>query len=95
MPAYILADLKVTDPERFAAYRAQAPAVVAAHGGRYLARGGATTVLEGDVDPQRTVIVEFPDMAHLRAFYASPQYQPLIALRQSAAQGSLVAVEGV
>jgi uncharacterized protein (DUF1330 family) len=93
--AYILADLHVTDPVRFESYRAQVPAMVAAHGGRYLVRGGATTVLEGDFSPQRTVVLEFPDMAHLRAFYASPAYQPLIALRQSAATGSLIAVEGL
>ena len=72
------------------------PAVIAAHGGRYLVRGGATEVLEGDVQPLRQVILEFPDMAQLKAFYNSPAYQLLVAVRQGATRGGhLLAIEGV
>jgi uncharacterized protein (DUF1330 family) len=70
------------------------PALIAAHGGRYLVRGGAVEVLEGDRQPRRQVILEFPDMAHLKAFYTSPQYRTLIAIRQGASKGSLFAIEG-
>jgi len=94
MPAYIHANIQVTDTELFEDYRRQVPAVIAAHGGRYLVRGGASTVLEGDAQPARQVILEFPDMAHLKAFYESAEYQQLVALRQRAATGSLVAIEG-
>jgi uncharacterized protein (DUF1330 family) len=72
------------------------PALIFAHGGRYLVRGGATTLLEGGSDnPGRQVVLEFPSMAQLRAFYDSPEYAPLIALRQRAAKLRILAVEGV
>jgi len=95
MPAYIHADLEVTDPVAYETYRQQVPALIAAHGGRYLVRGGAMEVLEGERASRRQVILEFPDMAHLKAFYHSPAYAPLIAIRQGAARGSLVAIEGL
>lgn len=95
MAAYIHAHLDVTDQAAFEEYRRQVPAVIEAYGGRYLVRGGATEVLEGDAHPQRQVILEFADMASLKAFYHSPEYRPLIALRQRAARGTLIAIEGV
>jgi len=95
MAAYLIVDLEVTDPAAYEEYRRQVPAMIAAQGGRYLVRGGAVTVLEGDRSPQRQVVLEFPDMAHLRAFYDLPEYQPLKVLRQRASRGSLIAVEGV
>ena len=45
--------------------------------------------------PQRQVIVEFPDMPHLTAFYGAPEYQKLIAVRDGASRGTLLAIEGV
>jgi uncharacterized protein (DUF1330 family) len=95
MAAYIYANVEVTDPAAYETYRAEVPALVAAHGGRFLVRGGAVTVLEGQGVPQRQVILEFPDMAHLQAFYRSPSYQRLIAIRQGASTGTLFAIEGV
>ena len=95
MPAYIYANVEVTDTETYEAYRREVPAVIAAHGGRYLARGGKTVVLEGNGVPQRQVILEFPDMAHLQAFYTSPDYKRLIAIRQKASTGTLFAIEGM
>ena len=95
MAAYIHANVDITDPVAYEDYRRQVPAVVAAHGGRFLVRGGVTTVLEGAANPKRQVILEFPDMAHLQAFYNSPEYQRLIAIRQGASTGVLLAIEGV
>lgn len=95
MAAYIYADVEVTDPAAYETYRQQVPALIAAHGGRYLVRGGAVEVLEGDRVPRRQVILEFPDMAHLKAFYTSPQYRTLIAIRKGASVSSLLAIEGV
>ena len=95
MAAYLHAKLEITDSALFETYRAQVPALIAAHGGRYLVRGGAVQALEGEAPAQRQVILEFPSMAALRAFYDSPEYAPLIALRQRAAKGSLSAIEGV
>jgi len=95
MAAYIYGNVEVTDAAAYEAYRRKVPALIAAHGGRYLVRGGAATVLEGDGTPHRQVVLEFPDMAHLRAFYDSPDYRRLIAIRQSASKGTLFAIEGV
>ena len=96
MPAYLYATLDVSDPVAYEQYRQQVPALIAAHGGRYLVRGGATEVLEGDVKPMRQVILEFADMARLKAFYNSPAYQTLVAVRQGATRGGhLLAIEGV
>lgn len=96
MPAYIYANVEVTDPAAYETYRARVPMLIAAHGGRYLVRGGACEVLEGEAAPQRQVILEFPDMAQLKAFYHSPAYQTLVAVRQGASRGGhLLAIEGV
>lgn len=95
MPAYLFANVEVTDPAGYEEYRQQVSATITAHGGRYLVRGGATEVLEGDWSPKRIVILEFADMAQLKAWYRSPEYQPLIKLRQRTAKSTLVAVEGV
>jgi uncharacterized protein (DUF1330 family) len=95
MAAYIYANVQVTDPTGYEAYRREVAAVVAAHGGRFLVRGGEVTVLEGAGVPQRQVILEFPDMAQLRGFYDSPEYQRLVAIRQAASIGTLFAIEGV
>ena len=95
MAAYIFASVEITDPAAYEEYRRRVPAVIEAYGGRYLARGGAVERLEGDGELDRLVMLEFPDMARLKAFYQSAQYQPLLAIRQRAARSNLIAVEGV
>lgn len=94
MPAYIIGQVRVDDPERYAEYRAGVPAAVAKYGGRFLVRGPKVEVLEGSHDGRRLVVLEFPTMAQLRAFWDSPEYGPLRSLRQSASEGDLWAVEG-
>lgn len=95
MPAYVVVETLITDPERYEGYKALSPAAVAAFGGRFLARGGAIDVLEGDWRPPRVVIVEFPDLETARRFYESPQYREAIRARDGAAVFRMVAVEGV
>ena len=95
MPAYLIADIEVIDADGFGEYRAKVPDAIAAHGGRYLARGGALEVLEGAWNPSRCVIVEFPSMAALKAFYDAPEYAALLELRKRTTRTNLVALEGV
>ena len=95
MSAYIFASVEITDPAAYEEYRRRVPAIIAAYGGRYLARGGAVERLEGNAPVNRLVIVEFPDMVRLKAFYNSAEYQPLLAIRQRAARSDLLAIEGV
>ena len=94
MPAYLIADLDVTDSEAFEAYQRDVPALIARHGGEYLVRGGEHEVLEGDWRPSRLVVLRFPDRGAIRALFADPDYQPVMAVRQQAASSRIVAVCG-
>lgn len=95
MPAHIIAGIEVTDPAGYEKYKKQAHASIALYGGRYLTRGGATEVLEGDRAPKRVVIVEFPNMAQPKAWYDSPEHRPARQIRQRTANASLVAIDGL
>jgi uncharacterized protein (DUF1330 family) len=95
MPAYVIAELDITDPAGFAAYREAVPATIAAHGGRYLARAGALETVEGDWRPKRLAVIEFPSMERARQWYESRAYQPLIEIRKRTALTNLVFVEGL
>lgn len=95
MPAYLIADIEVLDHAGYEAYRTQVPATIAAYGGHYVARGGATQVLEGAWSPRRLVILEFPGLAQLKAWYDSPEYRPLRELRERTARSNLVVTEGL
>jgi uncharacterized protein (DUF1330 family) len=96
MPAYVIADVSSdTDPEKLIEYRRRNTPIVEAHGGRFIVRGGAIDVLEGDWESLRLVVIEFPDMDAARAWYTSDEYAPLIKLRQSASKTRIIAVEGV
>ncbi len=95
MPAYFIANLTVTDPDSYKTYTAQAPATIADHGGKYLVRGGAHETIEGDWQPNRLVVLEFPDLATAKAWYHSDAYQAILPIRLGSATGSAVLVEGL
>ena len=95
MPAYIIVDVEITEKEGYEEYRSQVPATIAAYGGRFLVRGGALEVLEGTWSPKRCVILEFPSLEQAKAWYHSPEYKPLLALRERSATTNLILVEGV
>ena len=95
MPAYVIADIDVHDTAAYDDYRKGVEATVAKFGGRFIVRGGAVKAVEGQWRPKRLVVIEFPDMAALDAWYASPDYKPLLDLRLAASSGRLIAAEGV
>jgi uncharacterized protein (DUF1330 family) len=95
MPAYLIAMVRVDDPETYRKYTAHTPAIIAAHGGRFLVRGGAVATLEGDAFNQRLVVIEFPSMEAAREFYDSPEYRSIMPFRQAAAEAVFVLAEGV
>jgi uncharacterized protein (DUF1330 family) len=83
MPAYLVVEHIITDPVKFEEYRARVAPLIASYGGRYLTKGSTHKQPEGGHwRPERMVIIEFPDMRSLEAWYNSPEYQPLIALRR-------------
>jgi uncharacterized protein (DUF1330 family) len=94
MPAYLIVETEILDPVQYELYKAAAQEAVAAHGGRYVVRGGEVVVLEGDWNPERMVVLEFADLAAIRAFYGSADYEEAIALRAGAARFRMIAVEG-
>ncbi|MDQ2915722.1 MAG: DUF1330 domain-containing protein [Pseudomonadota bacterium] len=95
MAAYLVADIEVTDPVGYDGYRKAVGESVAAFGGRYLTRGGATEVVEGSWSPKRLVIIEFPTLERLKAWYACPGYAPVLALRKRCAISNLVMTDGI
>ena len=95
MPAYFGANVDVTNPLAFQEYAKGAPATVAAYGGRYIARGGAIKVLEGDWAPKRLTIIQFESSAQAKAWFNSPEYRPFKEIRKKAAIAKLLLIEGV
>lgn len=97
--AYVVAEVQVTNPEAYAAYREISSATVAAHGGNFVARGGARDQREGE-DAQhsagwRTVIIEFPSLAQAQGWYDSAEYAKGKEIRFANSVGRLYIVEGV
>ena len=93
--AYVIVEVNVTDPQLFQEYAKGVPATIAAYGGKYLVRGGATESREGGWSPKRVVVLEFPSMDQARKWYDSPEYKPLLDMRLKAANAKLILVEGV
>ena len=95
MPAYVIADVHVKDPERYQQYRTMVPASLEKYGGKFLVRGGKLETLEGGRKPGRLVVLEFPSVEQARRWYDSPEYREARALRLSTAESDVVIVEGV
>lgn len=94
MSAYVIGEIEVTDPAVYEDYRKQVMAVVTRYGGKFIVRGGKVDSKEGGWIPKRIVVLEFPSMEQAQKWYGSPDYAPLIKLRQKASKGRLVIVEG-
>ena len=94
MSAYVVVDIEISDPEKMAAYRDLAAVAVTKFGGRYLARGGKTEVLEGKWRPERLVLLEFPSAAVARSFYDSPEYAAARRVRAGAGRFDMLLIEG-
>ena len=95
MAAYVIVDIEIHDPDRYEEYKTAAAPTVAAHGGRYVVRGGATAALEGGWDPGRIVVLEFDSLERAQAWWASEEYREPKALRQRIATTRMIAVAGV
>src|SRR5262245_44079887 len=85
MPAYVIIETDVHDPQQYERYKSAASEVIDASGGRYVARGGELAVLEGDWHPSRLVVLEFEDLEAVKRWYDSPEYREARRLRESAA----------
>jgi len=93
MKAYVIANIDVKDPTRYAEYVKLTPGTAAPFGGR-VARGGRSEKLEGATPANRIVVLEFPSYEQAKAWYESDGYRVARAIRQSASTGTLILVEG-
>ena len=93
MAAYVMGEIEITDPAVYDEYRKQVLATITKYGGKFLVRGSRSEALEGAA-PKRVVLLEFPSYEQALKWYRSPEYAPLIMLRQKAARGRLIIAEG-
>ena len=94
MPAYLIAEIEITNADGYASYRPMAAESVARHGGRFVARGGTIVPLEGGWDPKRIVIIEFPSLDAAKTFYHSDDYQAALKVRLANSTGRVIVVDG-
>lgn len=95
MPAFVIFDVDIRDPARYQEFMSGVKPALEAAGARYLARGGAHKVYEGDWTPRRIVILEFPSVSAWEEFYNGSVYQGLKSVRDSCSSARLVSVEGM
>lgn len=93
MAAYIIARIEVTNLEAYKEYAAKTPAIAESFGGKFLVKAGAFEQIEGS-GPDRHVVIEMPDMATAKAFYASPEYQAILPIALNNSIRDFVIVEG-
>ncbi len=95
MAAYFIVDVDVTDAEAYTEYTRGVPDTLDRYGGRFLVRGGATEVIEGEWQPRRLVVLEFASVEQARAWYASPEYQAILPIRWRNSTANMILAEGV
>ncbi|HVZ96032.1 MAG TPA: DUF1330 domain-containing protein [Chitinophagaceae bacterium] len=95
MPAYVVVDVQINNPVVYEEYKKLTPASVAAYDGKFIVRGGKTETLEGNWQPGRFVVLEFPNADRAREWWNSSEYAKAKALRQSAANTQMILAEGI
>ena len=95
MPAYIIVDVKINNPDVYEEYKKLTPASIAAFQGSFIVRGGATEILEGGWEPGRIVVLEFPTAERARQWWHSTEYSTAKLIRQSASLTKMILVDGV
>ena len=95
MAAYIVVDVEITNPEEYRTYTQQVLPTIEKYGGKFIVRGGQTEALEGDWQPGRFVILEFPGVEQARTWYSSPEYTAIIGIRHRASNSRMLLAQGV
>ncbi|ELR70659.1 hypothetical protein C900_03640 [Fulvivirga imtechensis AK7] len=95
MAAYIIVDISITDPQEYEEYKKLTPATIAEYDGKFIVRGGHTETLEGDWQPERVVVLEFPTVERAKAWWSSANYTKAKVIRQRAANTQMIVVDGV
>lgn len=95
MAAYVIVEISITDPNEYEEYKKLTPAAIAAYDGRFVVRGGQTASLEGNWQPERIVVLEFPSVARAKEWWNSDEYSKAKEIRQRTAHTKMIVVEGV
>jgi uncharacterized protein (DUF1330 family) len=95
MPAYLIAEIEITNAEGYTEYTKAVPATIEKYGGKFLVRGGKAHPLEGDWPERRRVLIEFPSIEKAKAWWDSPEYAKPKAMRKANSKGRLIFLEGV
>ena len=94
MPAYVIVDVSISNHEEYEEYKKLTPAAIAAYDGRFVVRGGRTETLEGNWNPERIVVLEFPTFERAKEWWASEIYSTPKAIRQRSAKTKMIVTEG-
>lgn len=94
MKAYLIVDVKIHDPKRYEDYKKLTPGSLVPYDGKFIVRGGNAETIEGDWEPGRIVVVEFPSIEKAKAWWSSAGYAPAKALRQATSHTRMILVEG-
>ncbi len=94
MKAFVVVEISITDPELYEEYKKLTPATITAYDGKFVVRGAKTESLEGDWNPQRLVMLEFPSVDRAKEWWNSQEYSKAKAIRQQAATTKMLVVEG-
>jgi uncharacterized protein (DUF1330 family) len=95
MSAYVIVDVTITDPESYDEYKTLTPASLVPFDGKFVVRGGTSDTLEGEWNPGRIVVVQFPTVEQAKAWWASDLYAPAKAIRHRSADTKMIVVQGV
>ncbi|HTQ66011.1 MAG TPA: DUF1330 domain-containing protein [Puia sp.] len=95
MAAYIIVDVSINDPKEYEEYKKLTPASIKAYDGKFIIRGGKSETLEGEWNPERIVVLEFPSVARAREWWESDLYLPAKKIRQRVAKTKMILIEGV
>jgi uncharacterized protein (DUF1330 family) len=94
MPAYVLVEITIHDSESYKDYMKLTPASITAYDGKFIVRGGKSESLEGDWQPQRIVVLEFPTLQRAKEWWSSEHYAPAKEIRQRSATTKMILMEG-
>lgn len=95
MPAYVIVDIRIHDHDAYEGYKKLTPDSITAYDGKFIIRGGRSVTLEGDWQPERIVLLQFPTLKRAKEWWHSDEYAPAKKIRQSSAETRMITVEGV
>jgi len=95
MAAYVIVEVDIHNHEAYEGYKLLTPASIAAYDGRFIVRGGKTELLEGEEEPKRIVVLEFPTVERAKEWWNSEEYAPAKKIRQANSSTRMFVVEGM